>query len=65
MKKFKKCNEDDDRSGLFIPAGIFIGMGVGFMTDQLVGGLFLGMGFGFLGMAISRIKEKKIKQPKK
>ena len=64
MKKLKKCNEDD-RSGLFIPAGLFIGMGIGFIIDQLVGGIFLGLGFGFLGMTLNQIKEKKIEQPKK
>ena len=50
MKKSKK----DDRSGLFIPAGIFLGMGVGFVIDQLVGGLFIGLGLGFLGMALAK-----------
>lgn len=35
-------------SGLFIPAGLFIGMGVGFATDSLVPGMFIGLGIGFL-----------------
>jgi len=43
-------------SGLFIPAGIFIGMGIGFATDELVVGLFIGLGVGFLAMAIVRWK---------
>jgi len=47
----------DDRSGLFIPAGLFIGMGVGFIIGQLVGGLMLGLGLGFLGMAITKMKK--------
>ena len=60
MKKFiKKKKKEDDRSGLFIPAGLFIGMGVGFIIDQLVGGLFLGLGLGFLCMALTKIKKKK------
>lgn len=50
--------KDSDRSGLFIPAGLFIGMGVGFFTDQLVGGIFVGLGLGFLAMAISKNREK-------
>jgi hypothetical protein len=50
----KEEKKDDDMSGLFIPAGIFIGMGLGFLYGQLPAGLFIGMGFGFLGMAISR-----------
>jgi len=43
-------------SGLFIPAGIFIGMGVGFITDELVAGLFIGLGVGFVVAAIVRWK---------
>ena len=43
-------------SGLFIPAGIFIGMGIGFVTDELVAGLFIGLGIGFVVMAIVRWK---------
>jgi hypothetical protein len=42
-------------TGLAIPAGLFIGMGVGFLTDELVAGLFIGMGGGFLVMIILRI----------
>jgi hypothetical protein len=42
----------NDRSGIFIPAGLFLGMGVGFYTNQLVGGLFIGLGLGFLAMAL-------------
>lgn len=56
MKKFKKWDEDD-RSGLFIPAGLFIGMGIGFITNQLVGGIFLGLGLGFFGMVLTRKKK--------
>ena len=43
-------------SGLAIPAGLFIGMGLGFLTDNLVAGIFLGLGGGFLVMIIVRIK---------
>ena len=43
-------------SGLCIPAGIFIGMGVGFATDELVAGLFIGLGVGFAVAAIVRWK---------
>ena len=56
MKKLKK--RDEDFGGLFVPAGLFVGMGIGFITDQLVGGLFLGLGLGFLGMALTRKKKK-------
>ncbi|MFC2059823.1 hypothetical protein ACFLTZ_01860 [Chloroflexota bacterium] len=43
-------------SGVAIPAGLFIGMGVGFLIDNIVAGLFLGLGGGFLTMIILRIK---------
>lgn len=56
MAKSKK--ENDDRSGLFIPAGIFLGMGIGFIINQLVGGLFVGLGLGFFAMAIAKYSEK-------
>lgn len=49
----------EDRSGLFIPAGLFIGMGIGFLTDQLVGWMFIGLGAGFLGMISYKIIKKK------
>ena len=42
-------------TGLAIPAGLFIGMGIGFAVDQLVAGLFIGLGAGFLIMIILRI----------
>ena len=41
-------------SGLFIPAGLFIGMGIGWAMGYLVQGLFIGLGAGFLAMAIAR-----------
>ena len=56
----KKDKKKDDRSGLLIPAGLFIGMGIGFITGHLVRGLFLGLGCGFLAMALAKflVKEK-------
>ena len=43
-------------SGLFIPAGLFIGMGIGWALGYLVQGLLIGLGAGFLAMAITRLK---------
>ena len=45
-----------DISGLFIPAGLFLGMGIGWVLGLLVPGLFIGLGVGFLGMAIARMR---------
>lgn len=39
-------------SALFIPAGLFIGMGVGFATDKFVPWMFIGLGSGLLLFAI-------------
>jgi hypothetical protein len=43
-------------SGLFIPAGLFIGMGIGWALGYLVQGLIIGLGAGFLAMALVRLK---------
>ena len=47
-------------TGVAIPAGLFIGMGFGFLVDNITAGIFLGLGGGFLamfiGMLILRIK---------
>ena len=42
-------------TGLAIPAGLFIGMGVGFLVDNITAGIFLGLGGGFLGMIVLRV----------
>jgi len=51
----KKTNKDDDKymGALFIPAGIFIGLGYGFFEGSIPGGLFYGLGAGFVAFAIS------------
>jgi len=51
MKKVVK----EDNAGLFIPAGLFLGLGIGFFLDKVVGGLFVGLGIGFVALAIARI----------
>jgi len=38
--------------GVFIPAGLFIGMGIGFATDSFVPWMFIGLGAGFLLFAL-------------
>ena len=43
-------------SGLAIPAGLFIGMGVGFLVGNITAGIFIGLGVGFLVMLIVRAK---------
>jgi hypothetical protein len=51
-----KDAKSDDRWGrgaLFIPAGLFLGFGIGFLIDNIPGGMFLGFGIGFFAYAIS------------
>jgi len=42
-------------TGVAIPAGLLIGMGVGFLIGNVIAGLFLGLGGGFLAMMIGMI----------
>lgn len=48
-----------DHGGLFIPAGIFLGMGIGFLLNQLVAGIFIGLGVGFLLFGIVNLLKKR------
>ena len=42
-------------SGVAVPAGLFVGMGVGFLIDNITAGIFLGLGGGFLVMLIAML----------
>lgn len=50
---------DDNPAGLFIPAGVIIGMGVGLLRDDVAPWMFIGLGIGFLFMAFSMLDRKK------
>ena len=39
-------------TGVAIPAGTLIGLGVGFLINNIPGGLFIGLGGGFLVMLV-------------
>jgi hypothetical protein len=41
-----------ETSGVFVPACLLIGMGVGWLLGHLVAGLFIGLGVGLLLMAV-------------
>jgi uncharacterized protein involved in exopolysaccharide biosynthesis len=51
----KKPKKATGVTGLAIPAGLFIGLGVGLLTDNTSAGVLLGLGGGFLGMMILRV----------
>jgi hypothetical protein len=42
-------------TGVAIPAGVLIGLGLGFLINNIVAGLFLGLGGGFLVMMIGML----------
>jgi hypothetical protein len=44
---------------LFIPAGIFLGLGYGFLISNIPAGLFIGLGLGFVAFAIIAIAKSK------
>ena len=50
----------DDKIGspFFIPAGLFIGFGLGFFLNNIPAGMFVGMGLGFLFFGIARMLGK-------
>jgi hypothetical protein len=54
-----KKHRNRDSSGLFIPAGLLTGMGIGFLVDNVPAGLFIGLGVGFALMAITILLSKK------
>ena len=53
-KEKEKSKKNWEIAGTLVPAGLFIGMGVGWALDHLVQGLLIGLGCGFLAMAVMR-----------
>ena len=52
MAEETKKDKKKTAGGLFIPAGLFIGMGIGWALGYLVQGMFVGLGVGFLAFGI-------------
>ena len=59
VKAKKEKHKEEEKGALFIPAGLFLGMGWGFLTGLFVAGLFMGLGIGFLAFAIVNLLSKK------
>ena len=53
------AKKKEDNSGLFIPAGLFIGLGFGSLYGAWASGILFGLGAGFVGMAIARVWGKR------
>ncbi len=54
----KETKKRKGTSALFIPGGLFVGMGIGFATNNLVPGLFIGLGAGFIIFALLMVLMK-------
>ncbi|MFA4960117.1 MAG: hypothetical protein WC548_00460 [Candidatus Pacearchaeota archaeon] len=59
MRNKKEVKHKEDNTGLFIPAGLFIGLGTGGILGHWGAGLLLGLGIGFLLMAITKLLKGK------
>jgi len=55
----KKKKKKEDVEGIFVPAGLLIGIGVGFLINQIPAGTLIGLGCGFLIMALVKLMKKK------
>ncbi|MFC1921218.1 hypothetical protein ACFLYQ_05790 [Chloroflexota bacterium] len=42
-------------TGIAIPGGLLLGMGIGFLVDNITAGLFIGLGSGFLIMMVGML----------
>lgn len=58
-KSEKNSDKDKGYGALFIPAGIFLGMGLGFLLGNYPAWMFLGFGAGFVGFALTAVLTKK------
>ncbi|MFW6025043.1 MAG: hypothetical protein ACOCRX_01750 [Candidatus Woesearchaeota archaeon] len=50
--------DEDSPGALFIPAGVLLGLGFGFLTNNLVSFLFIGLGLGFMFFALFEVFKK-------
>ena len=48
-----------DPAGLFILAGLFVGIGIGLLVDKTAVGTLVGLGVGFLIFALIKLLRKK------
>lgn len=53
------AHKKEGGGALFIPAGLLIGIGVGFLVGNIPAGTLIGLGSGFLLFAIFSLLNKK------
>ena len=54
VKNDKKC-VCKSKGSLFIPAGFFLGFGIGFFIGNIPAGMFIGFGAGFFLFAVASV----------
>lgn len=59
IKDRHKRKHHHGASGVFVPAGLLTGLGVGFVVNNIPAGLFIGLGIGLALMAIIEVFGKK------
>jgi hypothetical protein len=57
-KKWEWEGRKKDDAELFIPAGLFLGFGIGFAFNNIPAGMFTGFGVGFFLYAIFKVLKK-------
>jgi len=55
----KKRKVKGNPEGIFIPAGLLIGIGLGFVYNNIPAGTLIGIGAGFLLMAVIKLAKGK------
>lgn len=55
----RETKKEKSSGGLFIPAGLLLGFGIGFAVDNIPAGMFIGLGAGFLAFALYEIFRRK------
>ena len=58
-KKKLKIKKKEDVAGIWVPAGVLVGVGVGLMYNQVAAYTLIGLGVGFVLMAITKLLKKK------
>lgn len=58
MDQEKGNKKKNELAGLFIPAGLFLGFGFGFLFNNIPAYMFIGFGVGFLLFAITMVMKK-------
>jgi len=57
--KTKKVKKKEDKEGIFIPAGLLAGIGLGMLTEQVAAGALIGLACGFIVYGVIKLVRKK------